>query len=69
VHPLRCKVGGGIAAFNTVVTMTGSATITDNTSSNVGGGIYNGGTLVGAVAGTGGNVYNNTPDDIHPPPS
>jgi hypothetical protein len=24
----------------------------------------NGGTLTGAVAGTGGNVYGNTPDDI-----
>jgi hypothetical protein len=60
-------VGGGIAAFDTTVTMTGSATITNNTSSNVGGGIYHqNSTLVGAVAGTGGNVYNNTPDDIFP---
>ncbi|MGH3123553.1 MAG: hypothetical protein ACRDND_21385 [Streptosporangiaceae bacterium] len=49
--------------------MTGSATITDNTCSNVGGGIYYQGnsTLTGVTAGTGGTVYDNIPDDIYPP--
>jgi hypothetical protein len=59
--------GGGIYMSNTTVTMTGSATITGNTSPTHGGGIFHAsGTLVGAVAGTGGNVYNNTPDNIYP---
>lgn len=57
--------GGGIWAGNSTVTMTGGATITHNSSSTVGGGILNyGSTLSGAVAGSDGNVHDNTPDDI-----
>ena len=51
------------------MTLNGSSTITGNTASSVGGGILNFcGTLNGAVAGTGGNVYNNHPDDIFTEP-
>jgi hypothetical protein len=57
--------GGGIENEDGTVTLNGSSTITGNTASSVGGGILNFcGTLNGAVAGTGGNVYNNHPDDI-----
>jgi hypothetical protein len=56
--------GGGIYNEGTV-TLNGSSTITGNTAGGDGGGIDNScGTLNGAVPGTGGNVYNNTPGDI-----
>jgi hypothetical protein len=58
---------GGISNEAGTVTLDKGSTITGNTGrSATGGGIYNfcGATLTGAVAGTGGNVYNNTPDDI-----
>lgn len=55
--------GGIYNAPGHTVTLNGS-TITGN-KALFGGGIYNDcGTLVNAVAGTGGNVYGNTPDDI-----
>lgn len=58
-------VGGGIAAYDMVLTMTGNASITGNSAGSHGGGIgYFNSTLIGATAGTGGNVYDNTPDDI-----
>jgi hypothetical protein len=59
--------GGGIVNVqDETLTMTGTSTITGNTAGYEGGGIYNYGTLVGAVAGTGpgGNVYDNQPDNI-----
>jgi len=57
--------GGGIANDGGTTTLNGSSTVTGNTASDDGGGIYNScGTLNGAVPGTGGNVFGNTPDDI-----
>jgi len=57
--------GGGIWSQGGTVTMTGSAIITGNTADVTGGGILNHcGTLNGAVAGAGGNVFGNKPDDI-----
>jgi len=57
--------GGGIFNWVGTVTLNGSATITGNTAGRGGGGIFNlCGTLHGAVAGAGGNVFNNKPDDI-----
>jgi hypothetical protein len=58
--------GGGIFNDGTV-TLNDSSTITGNTADppGDGGGICNRfGTLNGAVPGTGGNVFGNTPDDI-----
>ena len=56
--------GGGIENRGTL-TLNGNSTVTGNTASDDGGGVYNScGTLNGAVAGTGGNVFGNTPDDI-----
>jgi hypothetical protein len=47
------------------VTLNGSATITGNTATTDGGGIFNlCGTLNGAAAGAGGSVFNNKPDNI-----
>jgi hypothetical protein len=48
------------------VTMNGGSTITGNTASDTGGGIFREcfSTLNGAVAGTGGNVDKNQPNDI-----
>jgi hypothetical protein len=46
-----------------MVTVNGNSTVTGNTTGGFGGGIFNrAGELVGAVAG--GNVRDNTPDDI-----
>jgi hypothetical protein len=64
--------GGGIGNGGTVI-LAGTTRITGNaialdTINGHGGGIYNGGTLQGAVPGVGGNVYNNIPDDIYPYP-
>ena len=59
--------GGGIVSQTggAAVTLNDSATITGNTAPATGGGIFNlCGTLNGAVAGTGGNVVSNKPDDI-----
>jgi hypothetical protein len=59
------QTGAGIYNDGTV-TMNGSSTITGNTASGTGGGIFNEclSTLNGAVAGAGGNVDKNQPDDI-----
>ena len=56
----------GIVVSNGTVTLNGSATITGNTAGPAGGGgIFNlCGTLNGAVAGAGGNVFNDKPDNI-----
>jgi hypothetical protein len=60
--------GGGIYNRSRgAVTMNGASTITGNVAGplGAGGGIFNNlGTLVGAVDG--GNVFNNTPDNIFP---
>lgn len=64
-------LGGGIYVGGGSVTLTGTSTITANTATGTagafGGGVFvQGGTLSGATAGTGGNVFGNTPDDIYP---
>lgn len=48
------------------MTLNNTSSITGNTASTDGGGIYNecSGTLNNASPGTGGNAYNNTPNDI-----
>jgi len=60
--------GGGIVSQTggAAVTLNDSATITGNTAGPAGGGgIFNlCGTLNGAVAGAGGNVFNDKPDNI-----
>jgi hypothetical protein len=58
--------GAGIYNLAATVTLNDSSTITGNTAADEGGGIFEDcdSTLNGAVAGTGGNVYNNHPDDI-----
>ena len=71
----RCRLsnrattdGGGIVSQTggAAVTLNDSATITGNTAGPAGGGgIFNlCGTLNGAVAGAGGNVFNDKPDNI-----
>jgi hypothetical protein len=59
--------GGGGITNNGSVTLKYSS-VTGNTTTGDGGGILNdvsaGGTLTGAVAGKGGNVYGNKPDNI-----
>jgi hypothetical protein len=44
------------------VTLSGLATVSFNAAGTDGGGIWNGGTLTGAVAGH--NVFGNQPDNI-----
>ena len=57
--------GGGLGSVAGVARLTGHATVTANHASLTGGGIYSdGGILTGAVPGTGGNVFLNTPDDV-----
>jgi hypothetical protein len=49
------------------MTMAGHATVSFNTATggaNSGGGIFDVGVLMGAIAGTGGNVFGNEPDDL-----
>lgn len=60
--------GGGIFGDSGVtVTIEAGSSIDHNSATNEGGGIYSlGGTLNGATAGPGGNVYDNTPDNIYP---
>lgn len=59
----RSRNGGGL--YNTgTVTMSGSSSITNNLASNAGGGMMFEGTLFGVVDG--GNVRDNSPDNIHP---
>jgi hypothetical protein len=43
------------------VTMNGGSSVTGNSAGDLGGGIFNSGTLAGAVAGR--NVRGNTPDN------
>ena len=62
--------GGGIKNLGTVI-LHGSSTVTRNAmdpATGHGGGILNNGSLQGAIPGTGGNVYDNIPDDIYPYP-
>jgi hypothetical protein len=55
--------GGGI--FNSgILTMNDSSTVSGNTSGNDGGGIFSCGALVGASDASGGNVYDNDPNNI-----
>jgi hypothetical protein len=57
--------GGGIYDNFGSVTMSGKAKVHDNSCGILGGGIYHdGGAVSGATAG--GNVYDNTPNDISP---
>jgi hypothetical protein len=59
--------GGGIFVEGGTATLATGSTVTYNTAFADGGGIFvEGGTLNGATAAPppGGNVYNNTPDDI-----
>jgi predicted outer membrane repeat protein len=62
--------GGGIYnRLDATVSLHAWATVTFNTAhggAESGGGIYNIGTLDGAVAGFRGNVFGNRPDDIAP---
>ncbi len=65
----ECAPGGGVDNAGGTVTLNDSSSITNNRAGTVlaavGGGIYNDhGTLVNCVAGAGGNVSGNTPDDI-----
>jgi hypothetical protein len=58
--------GGGISQLSGIFIMNGSAAVIGNTAGVDGGGIYNccGATTSGAIAG--GNVRNNSPNDIAP---
>ena len=59
-------LGGGLYNDHGTVRMRYLATVTANTASTAGGGIWTtGGLLDHVVAGVGGNVFANTPDDIH----
>ncbi len=59
--------GGGIYNTGNAVTLNGWSSITNNKASSQGGGIYNQvGTLNNAIDG--GNVRNNTPDNIFTAP-
>ena len=68
----RAPFGGGGICNHGTLAITGKSTVTGNAidaeTSYHGGGIYNDGTLQGAIPGPGGNVYNNIPDDIYPYP-
>ena len=56
--------GGGIFQVGGSVTMSGTATVTRNTSGNAGGGIYNDATLPGLITINGSaSVTRNDPDD------
>jgi hypothetical protein len=57
--------GGGIYNDGGTVRLNGRASVVShNTAGTDGGGIWNGGTLTGAVAGR--NVFGNKPDNIAP---
>jgi len=61
--------GGGIYNDGTLI-LAHHSTVTGNwmdpETTYHGGGIWNRGTLQGAIPGPGGNVHDNTPDDIYP---
>jgi hypothetical protein len=47
------------------LTLNGGSSINDNHARSSSGGIFNfAGTLNGVVAGSGGNVFDNTPEDV-----
>jgi hypothetical protein len=60
--------GGGIYNEGGAVTLNNNSAISGNSATVNGGGVYNnGGTLNNALPSV--NVYNNSPDDIYPPPT